>query len=398
MSEMKPMRLGLLTGEFPPMQGGVGAYTLALAEALNADGHQVMVLTHREARPDDAPRRLAALREPLPMPWGELLARFRRFSWAEIGLIADAAIRYELDALVVQFQPAAFNMRNPALYFLPWRLRGVTPCVVTFHDLRVPYLFPKAGWLRRWVVERLARSADGVIATNAADFAALRRLNPHAVEIPIGSNIDARPVAPAAVAAVRAAYGIAPDTTLLGYFGFINESKGADALIEALDLLDDTTELLFIGGRTGASDADNNRAFLNQLTARIDALGLADRVHWTGFLAPDMVSAHLHAADMMVLPYRDGVSLRRGTLMAALAHGRPVITTAPENPIPALSHGASCWLVDSAEPTRLATAIKALAASPPLRAEIGARAAAEAKRFEWPEIARRIVAFVTPMV
>ena len=49
------------------------------------------------------------------------------------------------------------------------------PVVVTFHDLRVPYLFPKAGRLRPAAVTHLARAAAGVIATDPADEAELKQ-------------------------------------------------------------------------------------------------------------------------------------------------------------------------------------------------------------------------------
>jgi glycosyltransferase involved in cell wall biosynthesis len=39
------MRIGLVTGEFPPDQGGVGDFTHHLAEALAALGHDVHVVT-----------------------------------------------------------------------------------------------------------------------------------------------------------------------------------------------------------------------------------------------------------------------------------------------------------------------------------------------------------------
>jgi hypothetical protein len=66
---------------------------------------------------------------------------------------------------------------------------------VTFHDLRVPYLFPKAGPLRRWIVYHLARSAEGVIATNDEDFhRLLTEARPRRLAlIPIGSNIPCAP-------------------------------------------------------------------------------------------------------------------------------------------------------------------------------------------------------------
>ena len=127
----------------------------------------------------------------------------------------------------IQYQAAAYNMRSAAINWLPWRLRGLSRSVVTFHDLRVPYLFPKAGPLRRRVVAGMARRADGVIATNPADFAALQALRPASpcVEIPIGSNVPAFTPAAEDVAAARAALNLSDDHILLGYFGFLNPSQ-----------------------------------------------------------------------------------------------------------------------------------------------------------------------------
>ena len=81
---------------------------------------------------------------------------------------------------------------------------------------------------------------------------------------------------------------------------------------------------------SAASDSDpTSQSYLLQVQGLIRQLGLEDRVHWTGFAATDHVSAHLLAADMAVLPYRQGANLRHGSLHAALAHGLPIITTRP---------------------------------------------------------------------
>jgi glycosyltransferase involved in cell wall biosynthesis len=47
----------------------------------------------------------------------------------------------------------------------------------------------------------------------------------------------------------------------------------------------------------------------------------------TGVLTPDSLSYHLAACDLLVQPYPDGVSTRRTSVMAGLAHGLPVVTT-----------------------------------------------------------------------
>jgi glycosyltransferase involved in cell wall biosynthesis len=281
-------------------------------------------------------------------------------------------------------------MRVPAINFLPWRLKGVCKTAVTFHDLRVPYLFPKAGRLRPWVVHKLARLADGVIVTNQADQQALVEagLGPDDLcRIPIGSNISTHPVETADVKAVRQKLSLTDDKVLLGYFGFLNESKGADILLNALAALDERFHLVFIGGQTGSSDPENNASFLGGLKKLTADLGLNERVHWSGFLPDKMVSSYLQAADLITMPYKDGVSLRRGTLMAALAHGRPIITTEPASPIPELRQGENIWLVPVEDAGALVSAVTHLADNRKTAEQLGTGAAKAAEWFTWERIA-----------
>ena len=49
------------------------------------------------------------------------------------------------------------------------------------------------------------------------------------------------------------------------------------------------------------------------------------RIDTPGRLAEHELSLHLSTADLCLLPFTDGVSTRRTTLMAALAHGLPVL-------------------------------------------------------------------------
>lgn len=387
------MRIGLLTGEFPPMEGGVGAYTRELAKVLAALGHEVHILTSRRARPEDASRRLRDLNEPIDLGFAQLYPFIRQWRWPFLAQAADWAVRYELDLINIQYQAAAYHMRSPAVNFAPWRLNGVVKTAVTFHDLRVPYLFPKAGRLRETAVRFLARRAHGVIVTNQADYDTLCPIlhNPLTL-IPIGSNIPTYTPMAAEKTAVRQQLGLNDGDCLLGYFGFLNESKGADTLLAALAQLDNHTHLLFIGGQTGASDS-TNQAFLAELREQVAVLGLADRVHWTGFVADAQVSTWLHAADMMVMPYRDGVSLRRGTLMAVLAHERPLITTFPQTPTPELVHQTHAWFVPSNDPPTLAAAIRTLQADPALRQRLGSGAGQAARLFGWEGIGEKTAVF-----
>jgi D-inositol-3-phosphate glycosyltransferase len=90
-----------------------------------------------------------------------------------------------------------------------------------------------------------------------------------------------------------------------------------------------------IGDDTGSSDPRNREtgAGLRRLA---EELGLTDRVRRTGHLAPAEVALAMAAADVGALPFTDGASLRRSSLLTCLAHGLPVVTTlpAPAPPLP----------------------------------------------------------------
>ena len=376
------------------MEGGVGAFTQELAKALNEQGHELHIITNRRARPPSQNRRARNLLEPVTLPFARLHPRIRHWRWSALTTIVDIVLRYELDLVNIQYQAAAYNMRNPAINFLPWRLRRVVKTAVTFHDLRVPYLFPKAGRWRETAVRFMAKQAHGVIVTNESDFAALHPILPAPLcRIPIGSNITTYRPTDRELTEVRQRLGLKTDDMLLGYFGFLNASKGADILVGSLCQLPPSVHLVFIGGQTGSSDPDNNQSVYEQLQQQIKAEGLEERVHWTGFVSDQEVATYLEAADLMVMPYRDGVSLRRGTLMAVLAQGRPLLTTQPTAPTPELVHGSNVWLVPPDDAMALAAAVQQLLADKDQRSALGQGAARIADLFTWNKIADQTADF-----
>jgi len=360
------------------MQGGVGDYTRELGLALADLGCSVHVAAPIQAGPVKG-----LTVHPLVERWG----------WGSQRILLDLVRRERPNVVHIQYQAAAYGL-HPAINFWPWRMRRLKAdrprAVVTFHDLRVPYLFPKAGPLRLWVVHELARRSDAAIVTNRADFEALSRALGHPPAlIPIGSNI--KPTLPADYDRIawRARWGVGPDDLLLCFFGFINDRKGVDVLLRALaadTLAPRRPLLLFIGGQTGASDP-TNVAYLERIKRLIADLGLEKRIRWTGYLPDKEVSACFAAADLCVLPFRDGVSFLHGTFHAALVHGAAIITTHPDPPLPELSHGQNVWLVPPEDPAALASAISRLADDPALRRTLGTGAKTLSRQFRWERIA-----------
>ena len=374
------MRIGQITGEYPPMQGGVGAFTQELSHALCSLGHEVCIFTdHRGAGEErDAENGVKVVADAHTWGWGTL-SRIRRWAQAQ-----------KLDVINIQYQAAAYNMAA-FIHILPVRLDNVR-VVTTFHDLLVPYLFPKAGPLRYQAVLTLARSSDGVIVTNRGDHDRLQAVKSLAslTHIPIGSNIKPNVPNDYNRAVWRAALGFQPSDIVVGYFGFLNSSKGVETLLQAVRIGRNKQlpiKLLMIGGRTGTSDPANI-VYAREVDQMVEDLDLDPHIRWTGFVDDKAVSGHLKAADLIALPFRDGASFRRGSLLAALAHGCTVITTHPELDTPDLISNQHVRLIASDSPTALAIAIEDLADNPDLCQTLAQNAEAVAQEFTWESIAR----------
>jgi hypothetical protein len=270
-----------------PWKGAWGRLPRNWPRRLAELGHEVHVITDRRARPFEARRRWQDLLEPVDLGFTQLHPNVKKWRWTAVSQIADVALRYELDVVNVQYQAAAYDMRSPAINLLPWRLKGLTKTAVTFHDLRVPYLFPKAGRLRQTAVTQMAKQgarryrhqrrrlcgADGRCANPYP-------ANPHRQQyhhLHAQSRRTARSPRPAGPCIpVIVCWAILASST---------RAKGPTRCCHALANLDEHAHLVFIGGQTGSSDPTNNQSFLGQLQALIGELGLENRVHWTGLPA-----------------------------------------------------------------------------------------------------------------
>jgi glycosyltransferase involved in cell wall biosynthesis len=392
------MRILLISGEFPPMQGGVGDYTREMAHAFTRQGHDVWVLVPVALQ--------HAYRDQAALSW-HVLPNVPNWKWQCWKHVIAAIGHVRPDIINIQYQAAAYDMRHPSINLLPWRLRRLQdrpPVTVTFHDLQAPYLFPKAGPLRTWAVRMLARHSDATIVTNAEDMivagewrifqppdnqTAQQPHSPKLAQIPIGSNIAVHPPDEFNRDTWRARLGYGEDDFVWAYFGFLNESKGGETLIRALAQTPPHVHLLMVGGRVGSSDP-TNQDYATHIERLIDELHVRNRVKWTGYIPSTReVSATLLSVDTVVLPYRDGISFRRGSLHAALGHGCAIVSTTPRVPLPELRHGENILLVPPDNPEAIHKAALSLCKNAALRHVIGHGAKELARMFTWEQIARR---------
>ena len=388
------MRVLFITGEYPPLQGGIADYTAILRAELRALDVTSEVLTSSDC----------ASAEPTVHPvvgtWG-----FPFWSIAQ-QIISER----QIDLVHIQYQTAAFDLK-PAINLLPWYLRRHTPrpaIVTTFHDLRTPYLFPKAGPVRRWVTHMLGRHSDTLIFTAQEDrehwetvvessVATAQKTPTH--QIYVGPNVSVAPITAERRQALRAECGVAENAFLVGFFGFVNSTKGLDTLFEAVRLLRDRNipvQVLIVGGSVGDSDPSNTvyKEHLERLIRRLD-LDMGDILLSTGYLEAGDASHALATCDAMAFPFTDGASLRRASMLAALDHGLPVVTTYPKHPTPELQESDALLLVPPDDPPALSQALHRLYEDHALADTLSTAAHQFAAQFSWPRIAEHTLAVYT---
>ena len=369
------MRVCLITGTFPPQRCGIGDYTECLARHLASLDVDVHVLTSAHG----APGHHATLK----------LHRAVR-SWNSIGTgkFLAALRKIKPDVAHVQF-PSAGYRRVAFFSLIPGILRTLRYSVVlTLHEYTIAQRLDRAKQLV------MAAAANQVITTNAEDQASIRRALPWKRDrihcISIGSNIEVFPVAPGNRSARRQQFGAGEASPVICFFGNLHSGKGLEDLVKAFGVVNSEmpdTRLLMIG-----TFDPTDTLYSYTLRRMIMETGLAEKVYITGFVTRRQASEFLLASDICVLPFRDGLSVRRGSFLAAIHHGLPVITTAPQSPLPeAIIDGGNVMLVPPGSAGRLAEAIQTLVRSPGLIHKLKQNMAELDGQFSWSDIARRTV-------
>ncbi|NTV52619.1 MAG: glycosyltransferase, partial [Candidatus Firestonebacteria bacterium] len=207
--------------------------------------------------------------------------------------------------------------------------------------------------------------------------------------IPIGSNLPA--VGKSYNRAdFRRKLGYQEKDFVVGFFGFANAPKGLETLLAALRQL----KASFPGLRLLLlSQLSDSIGYQRRLKHDLKVTGLADITLNPEYTEPRLAAEMLAAADCAVLPFIDGVSVKRGSLMACLAQGLPVVTTTPvRGEVDEFQDGVNMRLVPPRDVKALTNAVRELVQDADLRARLALGAWDLARRFSWEDIARRQLA------
>ena len=353
----------IIACEYPPQIGGVSSYVASVASGLGAAGHRVHVWCPRANGPRPEPPGVAVHGE---------LGRFRPSDLRHVGRMLDAFSGPR--RILVQWVPHGYGYRSMNVPFCLWvrqRARQGDCVDVMVHE---PFLAFEGTWKQK-TAAAVHRVMTLILlgATRKAwiSIPAWRRpLERYARGrqlgfgwLPIPSAVE--PIDdPAGAASVRSRYA-SPGDHVVGHFGLhgrLTARPMKDVVPQLLARLERVAVLLMGQG---------------SLTLRDEILSghpdLAPRLHATGALTLPELSRHLQACDVLVQPYPEGITSRRTSTMAPLAHGKAIVTNEGPASEPLWRTSGAVSLV-AANAAAIVDEVERLVGDPCVRAQMGARA------------------------
>jgi mannosylfructose-phosphate synthase len=168
------------------------------------------------------------------------------------------------------------------------------------------------------------------------------------------------------------------------------KNKGYDLLIRSLPelrgLVPDARLMLAVG-----ADSPRDRRKVRQLQALASGLGVADHVHWLGYIGDETMADHYRAAGVFSLPSRyEPFGM---TAVESMACGTPAIVTTHGGLHEQIGFGEHALFADPRRATEWAAMTAMPLRYPRLRERLSTRGARFARReFGWRGIARRTLA------
>lgn len=363
---------------YPPLRGGLADHTEHLARLL-AEGRKVELVTSSEGASSgtgDHAARIGAVVD----------------DWKSTAVLEAAITKCDPEAAIVwQYVPHMYG-RGGVNHALPQAMANLRRSgrrqFLIAHEIAAPYFWLPNRWWYAWSHRRQWRniipSMEGIAISTEAWLVDWRQripeLGPKAWLSPSPSHISESPISEDARRAWRASQGWAgSDMKVMASFGSLGTSR-----------LFDWVE----GAWRHACEKEGIRACLAVVGAQTDyrpPQPLANQFRSLGYLPEEQVSGLLQCADLLLFPFIDGVSERRTSVMAGLAHGRPVLTTIGHNTGPRLRGSDGFKAVAATQPEAFAVAASELLKDPTGANALGRRARVlYDEQFDWRIVIHRL--------
>jgi len=304
------MRVAIISGSYPNMKCGVGDYTRVLVDFINKIGIKVKVITSKNEEVISD-----GISEPIVFSW----------DWRCIKKIYNYCKKNDINIIHIQYPTRGYGYKIGVnllpLYIKIKNLFSIQKINVmtTLHE------FSQSHFLRKISVIPLVLFSDEIILTNNEEKEIIMKLFPFLKKdkfkiIHIGSNI---------LPTNFLENKLYENNHTITYFGFIRPDKGLEMLLKAIILTKVYAEDDFrLNILAELNDKNEYHCKIKNLLKQLNID--KNKIKITGYLPESQISEYLQRSNLSVLPFRDGLTYRRGSFIASVVHDIPVLSTYTE--------------------------------------------------------------------
>lgn len=364
------MRVCFISGTYPDIKCGVGFHTFYLAEALANSGLEVGVLTTNH---QDIADTLRGKPKPRVMPV------ISKWNWRSFSVIHKTLKDFNPD--VIHFQHPTAIRGKFAINLIFFFLRLWFPekrIFLTMHELT------EASVLGRLRNLFLILTSPRTIFPNPNDYQFAKKIFPFLArkffQVPIGPTLPLPALDEVREIPLNKNFRVA-------FNGFLDPKKGAEDLLSGAAKIASKFPEMKIDFLTAVNPSDN--PYHKKLAEFAEELGLKERIIWHPKITSEEIVEGLLKSHLAVLPFKNGATLRRSTLLEALSAGLPVVTTHTELTPPEFRDEVNMLLVPARDGDAIARAAEKVFTNPDLGESLRKEALHLAQEFSWEKIAAR---------
>jgi glycosyltransferase involved in cell wall biosynthesis len=380
------VRVLFISDVYFPRVNGVSTSIRTFREDLAGEGVETLLVApqYQGGAPDAGVVRVSAAGVP-----GD--PEDRRMRWRALMRALDALAHADIDLVHIH---TPFIAHYAGVRFAR---RAAVPAIATYHTFFEEYLHHYAPVLPHAVGRLLARlftrSQCAQVQALIAPSEPMRAvLTGYGITTPIHvlpTGLAADRFRPGDGPRFRARAGIAPQRPLVTYIGRVAHEKNIGFLVRMFAQVRAQVPeaLLVIAGEGPARE---------NLRTQVAALGLADHVHFAGYLDRDSELLDCYAAaDVFVFASR--TETQGLVLLEAMAQGVPVVSTAELGTRSVLLPESGALVVPE-ETAAFAAAVVRVLSEPGLKPALAARGLAYARSWSSVAMARRLKLLYTTLV
>ena len=372
-------RINILYHHRTRASDGQSVHIDELVKALELEGANIRMV---------GPRRVDAMapsrgKQILPKPVYELL----ELAYSAIELVKLGKAIWEKRPDAIYERANVFTLSGiwaARLFFLPLILEVNAPLAeerAKFGGLALP-------GVARWSEQLVWRTADYVLPVTRVLADLVERAGARPSRVLVTCNgVDAQKFLQPETLDRSLLPASFKDGPILGFVGYVRTWHGLPQIVQLLahDPLLSDANLLVVGDGPG----------VGEIARLAEELGVAGRVHVTGIVGRETLARQISLFDIAlqpeVTPYASPLKL-----FEYMALSRAIVAPDAPNIREILTDGVDGLLFEPNDPASLAQAIRTLAASPDLRARLGAAAARKIVEDDitWGRNARKVISLV----